>query len=566
MGHRSGLVVNVDHYSARAALVALVDGQGRFVSGATVPSTALPPIDDVAVGAKQALRAIEEHTGLHLMSAEGVVIPSSGDHGVDVFTITGQPAPPTRLNVVALGNSPLTAPLIAAARRTTTVIDVASDHSRTSAGAFSAVLLESAVREFRPDALVLIQGDAADAEWAAAIGTVATLVGDGVVNLIIIVASDQYQRSAAQLMGDRADLRGIDPAEFAIPDIAAALEAELQSLYDARVDPHALVWASEPTRFVSRVRAGDLVTRFLARRRNMSVVSIDMADGLLIHWASPEVSDVMVRPDVDMFRNVRGVFASELGQISQWLPFAQSHEELAHWVLNRALRPQTVPETAQDMAIERAILIELARAVWAGMTASNEGRIDLIIAGRPFSTMHSPALATLGLLDVFQPDPASGIVDIVLDTDGLLFAAGAIGERSPAIAADVVEHDLLTPFAAAVVVKGSGAEGDLAVRGQIRYTDGETARFTVAAGALHRVSIDTGRAATVSLVCESGFTIGGEERFQDLLIGGDDATILPGEMGILIDARGRPLRHAADAGSRAHRVSSWLDELGFRFQ
>jgi hypothetical protein len=560
--HRSALAIDVDYQYARAVLLGRVEGRGRFVSSAFVPSTALPPIDDVSVGAKQSVRAIEEHTGLRIVGPDGVDIPASGEHGVDLFTITGQPVPAIRVNVLALGDSPLAGPLVTAARRTTTIVDILTSRVRTNDGTLSGALLEQEVREFRPDALVIVQGSAAESEWAAAIGTLVSLIRDDVINLIVIVAADQYQQQAAQLIGEQADLRGIDPSEFSVTDITGALEDELQTLYVSRVDPQGLVAASEPARFVSRVRAGDVVSRFVARRLEREVVTVEVGDGTMIHWATPHISDVIVRPEIDVFRHIRAIFDGDLSSVSHWLPFTMSIEDLSHWVLNRALRPHSVAETMPDMAIERAILVELLRSAWLQMPASRDGHVDLILAGRPFGMMREPGLACLSLLDALQPDPSGGVVEIVLDPDGLIAAAGAVGDRSPGLAADIVESDLLRPLTSAIVVRGSGSDGELAIRGQVRYSEGETSRFTVPFGSVHRLRCDPRQTAVVSLVCEGAFTIGGQGQ-ADVTVG-PDGDLRGGTYGIVIDARGRPLRLTADPAMRATRVANWLDDLGLR--
>jgi len=556
-------VIDVDYQAARSVLIARVEGRGRFIAGSIVPSTATPPIDDPSVGARQSLRGIEDHTGLRIVGPDGIDIPSRAEHGVDVLAVTGQPAIPVRLSIVALGETPMSAPMIAAARRTVTVVEVLTGRVRTKDGTLSGALLENAIREFRPDALVLLQGSMVESEWAAAIGTLTSLVGEEIVNLIIIVAGEQYQQEAAQLIGQRADLRGIDPVEFSVDDIASALETELQALYDARVDTTALIASSEPAPFVSRVRAAGLVTRFVARRREQAVVAVDVADGTMIHWATPQQSDVHVRPDIDIGRNVRTIFDADLSVLTQWLPFAVSNEDLSHWILNRALRPNTIAESIHDMLIERAILVELLRTVWSGMYASRQANIDLIIAGRPFSTMTEPSLAVMTLLDALQPDPDGGVIELVLDTDGLVTAAGALGERSPSLAADVVEHDLIHPFATAVVVRGTATDGQLAVRGQLQHENGETARFTVPHGSIHRVKMHVGETATLSLTCEGDCTVGGHTQLSDISAG-PDGDLRTGQFGIVIDARGRPINQQINPSLRASRLQSWFEDLGLK--
>ncbi|HUG15280.1 MAG TPA: hypothetical protein VMM78_09700 [Thermomicrobiales bacterium] len=560
---RSGLVVDVDRETARAVLFSLVEGRTRFVSSVSLPSTALPPIDDASVGAKQAVRAIEEHTGVELLGADGIEIPSSNDIGVDVFAVTGIPGAPVRVSIVSVGATPLESVLVAAGRRTLSEVDILTDRVRTGDGALSGSLLEAAIRGFMPDALVLAQGAAKEAEWKAAVGTLSGLVADDVVSIIIVVAGAEHQQQAAQMIGESADLRGIDPAEFSPVDIAAALEAELQSLFEKGARALNLVPATVPPAFVSRARAGDLVTRFVARRLDETIVAVDVSDGTMFHWATPSISDVIVRLDVDVTRNVRSALDIDPARITRWLPMTVSNEDLSHWVLNRALRPRTRADAPHDMAIERAILVELLRTVWQESSGTPGEQIDLLIAGRPFSRMESPGLAALSLLDIFDPDPASGLVEMVLDVDGLLFAAGAVGEASPAIAADIVENDLLARFATAVIVKGGGNEGEIVVRGQARYAGGETERIAVPAGSVHLVKLNPRKTATISLVCEGDATIGGRSELMDLVVGGDD-NVDAGEFGLLVDARGRPAPPSGDAATRSARVATWLADLGFR--
>lgn len=556
----AGLVIELDRQQARAVLFSSVEGQGRFVAASTAPSTALPPIDDAAVAVKQALRDIELQTGLTLVGPDGVQLPAHDDMGVTYLAITGQPAPPVRLTILAVGASPVADALHAAARRAIAVVDVLGAGVRSVEGVLSGALLEQQLRAFRPDAVVLVEGTAVDAEWSTATGTLAALVNDGALQQIIIVAREQHQHVAAQVFGEHADLRGIDPSEFATAEIAAALEVELNTLYEARIDARGALGSSSPAPFVSLIRAGDLVTRFAARRRGQTVVSVAAGDGAVIHRAAPDGGETTVRPDLDVTHNIRGALALDPRLIANWLPFAMSAEDITHWILNRGLRPFSVVESPRDVVIESAVLTACLRDAWAG---GPDAPADLIIGGRPVSAWRSAALGVFALLNAVQPRPASGLLDVILDRDGLLPAAGAIGEQSPALAADAVELDLLHPTASVVVVAGAGSEGDLAVRGQLRRAGGETVRFTVPYGSLHHLPLAPGHEATLTLSCEPRFTIGGHASADEVTFG--DTTPLRGsELGIVIDARGRPLQPANDPTLQATRVATWLEDLGVR--
>ena len=556
-----GLVIELDRRAARAVLLGSVEGQGRLVATSMAPSTAMPPIDDVAVAVKQVMRGIEAQTGMTLSALDGSPGQPDGDIRVNYLAVTGQPVAPVRLAVIPTGTSPVAAALAAAGRRTLGLIEVLGPQVRTADGVISGSLLEQRLRAFRPDAIVLAEGASIDAEWTTVTGTLASLVSDGLIGQVIIVAREVYQQLAAQLFGERADLRGIDPSEFAVEEIAAALEAELNAMYEARVGTSGALTATGAARYVNPLRAGDLVTRFLARRREQSVVAVTVADGVIVHRATGEQSDVLVRPDIDLGLNVRSALRLDAAAIACWLPFEFSAEDAAHWVLNRALRPFTIVDTSRDAAIEAAVTAAILRDVRS--SDDDTSAIDMLVAGRPFTDWRSPAMAVFALLNAFQPSPRSGLVEIVLDREGLVPAAGALGEQSPALAADVVELDLAQPAASAIVVSGSGSEGSLAVRGQLRLAGGEVTRFTVPCGSVHRLPLPASGDATLTLSCEPGFQIG-QHPSSDEVVFGATAPLRGAELGVIIDARGRPLQPATDASLYAARVASWLDDLGAR--
>ena len=121
----------------------------------------------------------------------------------------------------------------------------------------------------------------------------------------------------------------------------------------------------------------------------------------------------------------------------------------------------------------------------------------------------------------------------------------------------------MAPTASVVVVTGSGMEGDLAARGQLRLANGEVTRFSVPYGAMHRIPLASGQEATLTLNCEPRFSIGQQHGSDEIVFG--RATPLRGsELGIIIDARGRPMMLPPDSGSRAARVTAWLDDIGSR--
>jgi hypothetical protein len=558
----SGLVVDLDRHTVRAVLFDTVGGHGRFVTSGELPSTLLPPIADGASAVRDVIRMLEAQSGMTFLGDHhGIETPRDGHSGVDFVALTGMPAEPVRLAVIPIGGEALTSQLVAAARRTPCVVDLLNQDVRTEDGVLSGARLESAIRQFRPDAVLIVDGDKAQSEWATAVGTLSSLSAEGAISQIIIVARDQYQQQAAQTMGEDADLRGIDPGEFEAADIAAAIELELHTLAESRFQPGEFVQASSPVSYTSRVRAGDLVTKFLARRRDQTVTAVSIGDGVLIHSATPDASLIAMRPDMDVHSGIRSVLRTDPREILALLPFGISEEEIHHWILNRSLRPASVSSSWKDRLIESAVATVVLRSAWTDVAQDSYQHHDLIIGGRLMAAWDSPELALLCLLNAIQPRPSGGVVEVDLDVDGMLYAAGAVGELSPALAADVVERDLLMPLASVIVVQSDGAEGDLAVRGEIALESGQSQQFSVPAGSIHRLELRADESAVVTLHCESNASIGSSECGATVVIG-DQIRLRGGDLGVVIDARGRSASAGMDLQNQPARVSNWLGDLG----
>jgi hypothetical protein len=97
----------------------------------------------------------------------------------------------------------------------------------------------------------------------------------------------------------------------------------------------------------------------------------------------------------------------------------------------------------------------------------------------------------------------------------------------------------------------------------VRHEGGETVRFTVPHGSIHRVAVEGGESASLSLFCEGDCTIGGRTDLTNIAVG-PDGDLRPGQFGIIIDARGRPISQQTDPGLRASRVQNWFEDLGLK--
>lgn len=83
------LATDVGSTTTKARLFRKKGNEYRFVSSGEAPTTVEAPYEDVTRGVRNAVREVEELTGLHLLGEEGIIWPRSNNgDGVDVYVTT----------------------------------------------------------------------------------------------------------------------------------------------------------------------------------------------------------------------------------------------------------------------------------------------------------------------------------------------------------------------------------------------------------------------------------------------------------------------------------------------
>jgi hypothetical protein len=126
----------------------------------------------------------------------------------------------------------------------------------------------------------------------------------------------------------------------------------------------------------------------------------------------------------------------------------------------------------------------------------------------------------------------------------------------------LTDRDLLrnTPLAAVLVLLGEGSEGTPAAEVELTAVGGATERVVVRHGDIARLALPPGHFGQVTVrpgpAVRVGLAAPGETVSSE---GGDIAGSL---LGLVIDARGRPLHLPAEAAARRARIWEWLVALG----
>lgn len=558
-GTNTVLVLDIDQAVTRAVLCDVVEGNARLVDVGEAATTSGMPFCDTSIGISQAIRRLEDETGHRLTEGDKVILPSRADgDGVDALFVTGTPVPAIRVGMLSHGTG-LSSVLGNAVRRTISTLHEASEYFSWTGTGFTPAALDGWMRDARPSTLLLIGQNLSLEDWRASLEVIASVAPELETAQGIIVADEQRQQVAAEVLDDILELSGIDPQAYQPTEIASAVESELRDQYAASLQREPALKPFSAATFVDRMQSIESVAAFLHRRMGRNLAVMLSQDGTLIELASERGAVSVYRSDLDINGQAKSLLQIDSPEISRWLTFQITEDEVRHWLLNRSLRPRTLLQGENDRGIAAGVMREMV--LHAGRQAGLESApdIDLIVLGRELLDLIGPG-SVLVPLDSLRPVPADGVVMLSVDRDNVMASLGAISANQPDYAREVIENDFLSPLASCVVFTADARIGDEVARIDIKPDNGDQQNVVLKYGEIQRFPLEEGYTAEVTVRPAPNVSVGryaaGEEVHYS-----DDRAIHGGEYGIIFDGRGRPVALPDDHEARVTSLTSWTRAL-----
>lgn len=590
---RAALVAEIGSVTTRVTLVDSVDGEARLIGQAEVPTTTEPPYENATIAILEAAARIGEMTGRQLLRDGELLVPQTSERdGVDMLVAVTSAADLMGVVIAAIASEVSARSALRASRATyTSVLQVVTldDTARRASGQDTS-WIERQVQtlvELRPDAVLIAGGLEGGAEEG--LRRLAHIVGltalssrvdaegqqrhDITARPVIFAGNSQAREQVIEALSGRAE-------PIVVDNVRPSLEVErldptrraLSALYDERILPKLPGMPALRRLCATPVRraceAAGLMTRFVAERYNRATLVLDAGSASTAAYLSSQGRySPAVLGGAGTGYGIGAVLAERgLAAIAQWLPFPIDEQDLTHRLLNKMLRPQIHPTSREDVLIEHAVAREaLALALGALWDERPSAPYDYVIAGGGvLAHAPHPGLAALTILDALQPDSDETVlaVELHLDTLGLLGACGALAFAAPDSALLLFERDLLRnmPLATCVVVLGGGRAGEVAVEAELQEVGGEPRRVAVGHGQIARLALPPGSAGTLTLRPGAGVRIGRNP--PGVEVSSNPAAISGSALGVIIDARGRPLRLPDDPLARQQVLWDWLVALG----
>jgi hypothetical protein len=412
--------------------------------------------------------------------------------------------------------------------------------------------------------LVLGQGEKSSAGLSYSRATMKLPVFHGAERLpVVSTGSAEAGERLRQQLGPQAEVRPAGPfSATELGPLSAAISTlhERQMLSSLPGYHHLNSWMSAPP--MATATSFSSLIRFLARQYGMNVVGVDVGGSATSVMMAGEQGEFL--PSVHASAGVASGLGSILRSVgvegvARWLSFELTEQELRQFVLEKMIQPHLLPYTERELEIEHALTREAIRLALGqpGMDLEALPNLDLILgAGGVLAHVPRYGQAALLLLDTIQP---RGISALVLDTVTLAPQLGVVAAVDPIAAVQATENDaVLQRLGTVVSAFGRAEDGEPALRLQLEYLDGRKKLLEVAYGSVEVVPLTINEQAMLTLfpsqTIDVGLGLGEQARAGEAIEGGI--------LGLIIDARGRPLVLPDDPAYRRAKLAAWRAALG----
>lgn len=567
------LAINVGASTTRAALFDVVEGEYRFLAQGQAPSTVEAPFKDASLGARQAIANLQAVTGRVLLDADQQLIkPTQLDgSGVDALAVTFSAGPTLRAVVVGL----LSDVSLESARKLaeTTYLNVAetislNDH-RPADEQIDAIL------RARPDVILLAGGT--DGGATRSIQKILESIG------LACYLMPPEKRPVALFAGNhslaeeiKSSLEKLTASLHISPNIRPSLETEdltpaarelAQAFVDVRkrqIPGVAELAAWSGGHILPTAYAEGRIVRFLSQMSNASrgILGVDIgATAAVVAAAFGDEWTLSVYPQLGVGENLPMLLHHcRIEDILRWMHLDIAPSVVRDYLYQCALFPGTLPATQEEHVIAQAIS---RQALYLAVRAAKKNfprtaralRPDLLpifepilAAGGAVGDSASGGQSLLLLLDAIQP---VGVTSLILDQNNLLPLLGAAAEFNPLLPVHVLESGAFMSLGTVVSVVGQAPYGAPILRARLTYADGSDARLEVKFGSLEMLPLASGQTARLTLQPLHRSDIGnGPGRNAAIQVTG-------GMMGVVFDARGRPLELPSDPVRRRELLKKW---------
>lgn len=571
-GFESFLLVECGASTTTAALFDGVDGSHRLIARATAPTTASAPWNDILIGVQEAIRKVGEITGRPLLTEAGELISPAQDdgRGVDHFGLGVSVAQPLHIMTAGLTQEFS----VASARRATHSIyarELASmslDDDRSEQERIRTIL------EQEPE-VILIGGGTDGGDWQRlsqlleSVEMATDLMHRSSRPHVIFAGNRRMREAATSRLGESGRLLVADNVRpnVQVEQLGDAMRILGELYATQKVDQvpgidDLLQWSTLPTRPTARAFA-DMI-EYLGALYRSRVLGLDLGSHSITFAAADEEEiRLLIEEDLGTGHSAANILQRATpAEILRWMPMEKSASSLLDYVMDKSVHPSSIPMTEDDLLTQQALARTMlehtyrqARQTWH-WDEDGASRADfslLVLRGKTLADAPRPGQAILMVLDALQP---TGLFSVAVDRYGVLPMLGLIAASHQEAAVQILEGGILLDLGWVVVPVGPGEPGRRALSVTVEPEGKGEYRIDAAFGDLITVPLSPRIPARLTLSPERGVDIGfGPGRAKRIGVHG-------GAVGLVVDARGRPLLLPDEDEARRKQLRHWHWDIG----
>jgi len=248
---------------------------------------------------------------------------------------------------------------------------------------------------------------------------------------------------------------------------------------------------------------------------------------------------------------------TDIREITRWLQEPLGEEEARDYLWQRSLYPQNIAGTPGELSLELAAVRQILRLAMRDLavrgTLPTTRFEPIVISGSALSRTVTPVQSLLTILDGIQP---LGICPLILDKHGIVPVLGVIAEFNPLLAVQVLESTAFTNLATVVNIDSNARHGVTVLAARLEYPDGSVMETEVKQGSIASLPLASGVTGQLQVrMLRRG-------EIEDTTITNELVQVRGGVCGVVLDARGRPLKLSANDEVRRERFKEWEFLLG----
>ncbi len=572
------LALDVGSANTRALLFDVVEGRYHLIAAGTAPTTSGRPYDDVRLGIQEAITQVQNLTGRVLLAEDqSLIVPSRSEAvGVDqlVLTVSAGGAIKTVCVGVLEDVSLQSARRLASTIYSSVEAELHTSDKRSTEGRINTII------QAHPDLVIMAGGlnngaSRSVEQMLEAVGLAAYLLPPERRFEVLYAGNERLAREVEET------LSGITPVHLA-HNLRPTLETEqlepaeekLLEIYRSirlRQMPQLnaiLSQAAGKSVFYPTAHGFGRIVRILSKIYGgpKGVLGVDLgAAATTTAFAWEGSGRQKVFSDLGLGAPLAKLYShTHIEKIERWLPKEIPPDEIIDYLYNKMLYPESVPVTEEEVLVEQALAREILRVaikrtyedfpkqkhLAKGLLPAFE---PILASGGILTKAASPPQALMTLLDGLQP---TGVTTFVLDTNQLLAPLGAAADINPILTVQMLSTYHLPVLATVITpTKKLKRLGVPLLRAEVELATGAKKQIEVKSGTIGVIGLHGGQKARLRLQPLHGADIGfGAGR-------GGTVNVSGSKIGVVIDARGRPIMLHTDPEKRREQISKWLASL-----